>query len=138
MKLIGVDYGRRRMGLAVTDETGSVVRGLLTIDRKKCRDCRAEITALVEKEKADALVFGLPFGSDEGETLMSAEVREFAGQFHPLPVHFVDESMTSKKAGELLRFRKKKVRKDKSINDRIAACLILEEFLREQKPAIAP
>jgi putative holliday junction resolvase len=133
MKLIGVDYGRRRIGCAVTDETGTVVRGLPTIDRKKCPDLTAALTAVIAAERPEAIVFGLPLDADDNETAMSAEVRKFAAGFAALPVHFVDESLTSVKAAELLRFRKKKERRDKSATDRIAACLILEAFLREQK-----
>ena len=139
MKLIGIDYGRRRIGLAVTDETGTVVRGLATIDRKKNPDCRAALAAAIAAERPEAAVFGLPLDASDGETAMSAEVRAFAADFEKdalgarLPVYFVDESLTSKKAADLMRFRKKKVRRDKSTTDRIAACLILEQFLRENK-----
>jgi len=133
MKLIGVDYGRRRIGCAVTDETGTVVRGLATIDRKKFPDGQAAVNAVIAAERPEAIVFGLPLDADDGETAMSAEVRKFAAGFAALPVHFVDESLTSKQALGLLRFRKKKERRDKAAVDRIAACLILEAFLREQK-----
>jgi len=136
MKLIGVDYGRRRIGLAVTDETRTLVRGLATIDRKKYPDCRAAVNAVIVAEKADAIVFGLPLDADDGETTMSAEVRKFAEGFSALPVHFVDESLTSIKAAELIRFHKKKVRRDKATTDRVAACLILEEFIKENKNII--
>jgi putative holliday junction resolvase len=136
MKLIGIDYGRRRIGLAVTDETGTVVRGLMTIDRKKNPDCRAALAAAIAAERPEAMVFGLPLDAGDGETAMSAEVRAFAAAIEKdtrLPVYFVDESLTSKKAAELMMFRKKKVRRDKSTTDRIAACLILEEFLKENR-----
>ena len=136
MRLIGVDYGRRRIGLAVTDETAVLVRGLPTIDRKKCGDCRAALAAIIASERPGALVFGLPLDADGRDTAMAAEIRAFAEGIKKdsgLPVYFVDESLTSKKAAELLRFRKKKIRRDKSATDRIAACLILEQFLKEQK-----
>ncbi|MBN2187866.1 MAG: Holliday junction resolvase RuvX [Chitinispirillaceae bacterium] len=141
MRLIGVDYGRRRIGLAVTDETGAVARGLPTIDRKKFPDCRAAIAAVIASERPGALVFGLPLDADGRDTAMAAEIRTFAEGIKKdsgLPVYFVDESLTSVKASELLRFRKKKDRRDKTAVDRIAACLILEQFIREQKPAVAP
>jgi len=66
------------------------------------------------------------------ETTMSKEVRCFADKIEKqcgLPIHFVDESFTSKRASELMMFRKKKARRDKGLSDRIAACLILETFL---------
>jgi putative Holliday junction resolvase len=139
MKLIGVDYGRRRTGLAVTDETGTIVRGLATIDRKKHGDPKAALAAVIRDERPDAVVFGLPLDAEGRDTAMSLEVRCFAEAVRKqtgLPVYFVDESLTSKEAAELLLFRKKKTRRDKSAADRIAACLILEEFIKENNPVL--
>jgi len=142
MKLIGVDYGRRRIGLAITDETGTVVRGLATLDRKKHGLPLASLLEVIARERPSAVVFGLPLDADDRETSMAAEIRKFAADLETsihLPVYFIDESLTSKQASaELLRFRKKKERRDKAAVDRIAACLILEAFLREQKSTIAP
>jgi putative holliday junction resolvase len=136
MKLIGVDYGRRRIGLAVTDETAALARGLPTIDRKKCLDGRAALAAVISTEQPGALVFGLPLDADGRDTAMAAEIRAFAadvGKNTGLPVHFVDESLTSKEAAELLRFRRKKERRKKETVDKIAACLILDAFINENK-----
>jgi putative Holliday junction resolvase len=134
MKLIGVDYGRRRIGLAVTDETGSVVRGLSTLDRKKYPGLTSALASVIAAERPDAVVFGLPLDADGRDTAMASEIRVFAGAVQKdtrLPVYFVDESLTSKRASELLRFRKSKTRRDKKAVDRISACLILEAFLKE-------
>ena len=141
MKLIGVDYGRRRIGMSATDETGTVVRGLATIDRKKYGQPLPSLLAVIERERPGALVFGLPLDADDRETPMAVEIRKFAANLEKkisFPVYFVDESLTSKKASELLRFRKKKERRNKEAVDKIAACLILEAFLREQQSTIAP
>ena len=65
---------------------------------------------------------------------MSLEVRDFAEKLQTIskaPVSFVDESLTSVRAAEIMRFKKKKERRDKRAVDRIAACLILEAFQRE-------
>ena len=132
MKLISVDYGRRRIGVAVTDEEGRLVRGLNVIDRKKCTDSLLKLLSVIADEKAQAIVFGLPLGDMDQETTMSAEVRKFASEIEKrcgLPIHFIDESFTSKRAAELMMFRKKKARRDKGLSDRIAASLILETFL---------
>lgn len=136
MKLLGIDYGRRRIGLAVTDEDGCCVRGLSVIDRKKVRNCTEELVTIISTEKPAELVFGLPLDIDDQETVMSREVRSFAAQVQErtgLPVHFIDESFTSQKAAQLMLYRKKKERRDKSLSDRIAACLILQTFLEDRK-----
>jgi len=137
MKLIGIDYGRRRIGLAVCDETGTCVRGLETIDLQKNPDPLSSICSLCRSLCADGIVIGLPLDSDDNETAMSREVRKFAANLEKsvaIPVYFIDESMTSKKAEGLLLFRRKKERRNKTAVDRIAACLILESFL-SQNPA---
>jgi len=135
MKLMGIDYGLRRVGIAVTDEQGLAIRGLTTIDRRKNPDLIAAILSLIKQEKPETLVIGLPLDIDMAETVMSKEVRSFAEKLQissGLPVNFVDESYSSKKAAELMRFRKKKMRKDKAAIDRLAACLILQSYREDQ------
>jgi putative Holliday junction resolvase len=136
MKLIGVDYGRRRIGLAASDETGTLVRGLATIDRRKSTDCLAILRDVIAKEKPQGIVFGLPLGSDDQETSMSIEVRKFAMNLEKnlaIPVYYIDESYTSKQAADVMLFQPKKARRVKANIDRVAACLILESFLRDMK-----
>ena len=138
MKLIGIDYGRRRIGLAVSDESGTCVRGYAVVDRNKRRQWQEELLAAIRHEQPAGIVVGLPLDADDRETAMAAEIRKFAANLEKntaIPVYFIDESLTSKRAAVLVRFRKKKVRRDKRTVDRIAACLILESFLRENKCA---
>ncbi len=135
MKLMGIDYGLRRVGIAVTDEQGLAIRGLTTIDRKKNPDLISAILSLIKQEKPEVLVIGLPLDINDADTIMSKEVRAFAEKLQAssgLPVNFVDESYSSKKAAELMRFRKKKMRKDKAAIDRLAACLILQSYREDQ------
>jgi putative Holliday junction resolvase len=132
MKLMGIDYGRRRIGIAVSGDGAAIARSIGIIDRKAHPNGVDELIRIIDTEKPAALVFGLPLGIDDDETDMSREVRGFAAaveQRAALPVHFVDESFTSKRAAELAMFRKKKARRDKSLSDRIAACLILQEYI---------
>ncbi|MBN1761013.1 MAG: Holliday junction resolvase RuvX [Chitinispirillaceae bacterium] len=133
MKLISIDYGRRRIGIAIGGDPDTPVRGLPTIDRKK-HSAITSLTAIIEREKPTGLLFGLPLDSNDAETVMSKEVRTFARELQELtglPVYFIDESRSSLQAGELLLFRKKKERRDKGSVDRLAACLILDQYLRE-------
>jgi putative holliday junction resolvase len=132
MKLMGIDFGRRRIGVAVSDDGGTLARSIGIVDRKTHTDYIDELIRLISEENPAAIVFGLPLGGDDEETAMSKEVREFATAIEQrvnLPIHFVDESFTSKKASELMMYRKKKARRDKSLSDRIAACLILQEYI---------
>jgi putative Holliday junction resolvase len=132
MKLMGIDYGRRRIGVAVSDDGGALARSIGIVDRKTHPNYIDELIRIISAENPAELIIGLPLGVDDEETAMSKEVREFAtkiGEQITLPIHFVDESFTSKKAAELMMHRKKKARRDKSLSDKIAACLILQEYI---------
>ncbi|HMD69573.1 MAG TPA: Holliday junction resolvase RuvX, partial [Chitinivibrionales bacterium] len=88
----------------------------------------------VKEEHASRIVVGLPLGTDGGDTTMSLEIRAFAAQLAQkttVPVDFVDESLTSVRASDILLDRKRKSRRNKGNIDRIAACLIIEQFQRE-------
>ncbi len=136
MKLIGIDYGKRRIGLAITDETGQFVRSLPTLDRKTSPRYVSALRTLIEQERVSQIVVGLPLDSCDLDTAMSQEVRAFAARLEReagLPVHFVDESLSSKRAHDILRNRKKKHRRNKENIDAVAACLILEAHTREKE-----
>ncbi|HEX2955803.1 MAG TPA: Holliday junction resolvase RuvX [Chitinispirillaceae bacterium] len=139
MKLMGIDYGRRRIGIAISDSDGYSIRGLTTIDRNKKPDAITAILNLIKTEAPDKLIFGLPLDIDNADTVMSKEIRTFAARLSSvstIPVAFIDESFSSIDAGKLLMFRKKKVRRDKSTVDRLAACIILERYREEQGCAL--
>ena len=131
MKLLGIDYGRRRIGIAVTDETGEFVKGLPTLDRNKNAGYLHALCSIIADHRPQRIVVGLPLDINGDETVMSKEVRQFAvrlGALTGIPLAFVDESLSSVEAAELIRFRKKKDRRAKGAIDRIAACLILTAY----------
>lgn len=135
MRLISIDYGRRRIGLAVGDDQYKIVRGLPTIDRKKCKDIESLISHIITLEKAEGLVVGLPLDISDNETQMAKEIKEFATRIaekNNLPLFFIDESYSSLEASEIMRYYKKSKRREKSNVDRIAACLLLERYFREK------
>jgi putative Holliday junction resolvase len=135
MKLLGLDYGRRRIGIAVTDETGDTIRGLPTLDRRKIDNIFLYIHHMLETEKPSKIIIGLPLDTDDRPTEMSEEICDFAKKLQKhtaVPIEFVDESLSSRRAAHLLRFRKRKVRHDKKSVDRLAACCILETYQREK------
>jgi putative Holliday junction resolvase len=136
LKVVGIDYGRRRVGIAASDETGTFARSIGTIDRQRCPDIFEALHTIVAAQEPQHLVMGLPLNIENNETAMSAEVRVFATELSQrcnLPVVFTDEAYSSKQAQQLLGTRKKKHRRQKHRVDSIAACLIVEQFLRELK-----
>jgi putative Holliday junction resolvase len=136
MKLIGLDYGTRRIGVAVTDDSGEFIRSLPTLDRKKGTLSVEAIAALIKQENPEKIIIGLPLDKDDRDTAMSLEIRKFAATLErltSLPVHFIDESLTSRRANVIIRNRRMKQRRNKGNIDRIAACLILEEYKKENQ-----
>lgn len=136
MKTLGIDYGRRRIGVAVTDNTGTYIKGLTSIDQKK-KNPLESLSNIIKEQKPQKIVFGVPLSSFGEETEMSQEVRQFAQELidfleSPIPVDFIDESYSSQTAHHILSFRKKKVRETKGNVDMIAACEILRTYQREQ------
>jgi putative Holliday junction resolvase len=140
MRFLGVDFGRRRIGLAVSDVTGSLARPWRTVDAGPTpRASAAGIAALVAGEPADgdlsdlnAIVVGLPrrLGGEDNE--QTAGARDFArvlGELTHLEVHLQDERLTSHEAEARLAEREKDWRKRKLKLDAAAAAIILQDFL---------
>ncbi|HEX2190497.1 MAG TPA: Holliday junction resolvase RuvX [Longimicrobiaceae bacterium] len=134
-RILALDYGRRRIGVAVSDPTRTIAAPLATLTRRAGkRPPWAEIGRLVAEQEAGELVVGLPLelGGEEGE--WAAEVRAFGAELARrtgLPVHWVDERLSSVEAERAVRSMglKRSRREDKARIDATAAALILRGFL---------
>lgn len=134
-KALGVDFGEVRIGLAVSDETGTIASPLPTVRRRRGK--RPPLKALEEVARehgAEALVFGLPLELSGEESEWTLEVRRVAEELArrlDLPLHFVDERMTSVQAERAVRTSglPREKREEKERVDRAAAVLILQAWL---------
>ena len=132
-----VDYGRRRIGLAVADPLGITVRGLETIERVEDPDDGARrVAAALAAEQVTRILVGLPLHASGEESEMSAEARRFGAllaQHSGLPVGFVDETLTTWEAEEAVKARGIKLReaKQSGLLDQQAAVAMLRGWLRE-------
>lgn len=137
MKYICFDFGTRRIGIAASDPTGSVVRPVTTIDRKVTPKYIDEIKKVLNEEVPEKLIFGLPLGPYGEDTEMCTKVRAFVKKIYEtleldLPHDFMDESFSSVRTQNvMIKSSSKKRRREKKTIDRIAACIILEDYLRE-------
>lgn len=130
MKILSIDFGKSRIGLAVAD--GKVVASLEVI-KKDQKTALKEIAAICRAENIEKIVLGLPLGNQQSEDMM----RSFAMDLHQateLPVDFTDETLTSKEAERVLKDLKINPRSEKFKQeiDRISAKLILEQYLKEK------
>lgn len=136
MRVLAIDYGEKRTGIAVTDEMQIIASGLTTI---------ASGTALeflknyFEKEKVEKVLIGDPKQMN-GEPSQSAQlintfVQKFTAQFPAIPVERTDERFTSKMAFQTMidSGLKKKHRQDKALIDEISATIMLQDYLSRKK-----
>jgi putative Holliday junction resolvase len=134
-----VDYGRKRIGLAVSDPLGITVTGLPTVRREgTLEEAVAEVARVLAEREVVRVLVGLPLHSDGRESEMSAEARRFGealGRTLSREVLFVDETLTSWEAEESLRAagrRLDRARKEGEV-DRRAAVALLSGWLRERE-----
>jgi putative Holliday junction resolvase len=140
-RYLGLDIGSKRIGVAVTDELGLTVQPVLTlIRRSQTRDDIRSIARLCRRYGVAAIVVGDPLHLS-GEVSRQAErVHEFAaelGELAQLPIHFIDERLTSHAAHEILYEAGHKRQEHKQLVDQVAAVLILETFLESLKQSQA-
>jgi putative holliday junction resolvase len=134
-RYLGVDYGERRIGLALSDPLGMIAQPLPTITRRRGkRPPFAEIVAIVTEREVDEIVVGLPLDEHGDESEWTAEVRAFGdklGERAARPVHYVDERMTSARAERVIRESglSRTKREEKERVDATAAGLILQMHL---------
>lgn len=137
MRVLGIDYGERRIGLALSDATG-----LLASPWKRLQNdanlgaavqrLAAEIRALQSEDGLDAIVIGLPRrlnGEPNDQTARVRKLAEMLAAAVTVPISLQDERLTSHEADELLAARERDWRKRKDQLDAMAAALILQDFL---------
>ena len=129
---MAIDYGEKRTGLAVTDILKIAAHPLETVKTRELQDYLKEY---VRKEEVETFVIGWPTHADGHDLPVGKKIRKFAewvrNQFPDTPVHFQDENYSSSRAREILIQTGvgKKKRREKERVDKIAAVLILQEFL---------
>ncbi len=134
-RIMALDYGKKRTGVAVTDPLQIIATGLTTVESHALRPWLKEYFS---REVVDRVIIGLPFALDGGETDGTKPVKDFIRLFkkdHPaVPIETVDEQFTSKMAMEAIIQSgvKKKSRKDKGLIDEVAATLILQGYLQHR------
>jgi putative holliday junction resolvase len=139
MRILGIDYGRRRVGLAVSDESAYLARPLDPLLRTHSiqRDVEA-IATLARDFEATRIVVGLPLNMDGSKGEMALEVESFVQQLQgatDAAIQFWDERLTSSEAERVLLQGNVKRKDRKRLRDGLAATLILQGFLDSQSHA---
>lgn len=133
MRILSIDYGKRRTGLAVTDPLQIIAGGLATVDT---RDVLKFIIDYVRREPVETIVIGLPIQPNGQPSENQARVRSFTGELRKalpeIPVVFYDERFTSVIAHQTMiesGIGRKRRQTDKGLVDEISATIILQNYL---------
>ena len=136
MRLLGLDFGTKRIGVALSDEMGWTAQGLTVIQRKGNEKDIEKIGRLVLEHGVEGIVLGLPLNMDGSEGKSAEAVRRFAGLLEErlkIAVHLWDERLTSWEAEGILKEAQVKPKKRKQVVDKLAASLILKSYLEAQR-----
>ena len=132
MRLLGIDYGQERTGLAVGSASGTLAFPHSTLAMRGKDIFFAELLSVVEKENVQGFVVGLPLRSSGEDSETTRQVRNMVGRLSrrsPLPIFLIEEAHSSLEAESRLRELGKDPRKFKHLLDQAAAVIILESFL---------
>jgi putative holliday junction resolvase len=133
---LGLDVGKKRIGVAGCDGTGLIAFGITTIDRKSFQADLQILQQLVQDRQVDTLVIGLPYCMDGSLGTQARHVQKFAKAIATalqLPVEYVDERLTSFQAEQMLQAEGIAPSRQKGLVDRKAASLILQQWLDERR-----
>jgi len=132
MRLLAVDFGEKRIGLAVSDEGGEVVVPVGALSRTSDADAAAAVTAAARERGVGRLVVGHPVRTGGAETLLARRARNFArrlAEASGLPVDLHGEALTSRAADAALDEAGTRGRRRRGARDAEAAAVLLRDYL---------
>jgi putative holliday junction resolvase len=140
-RILGLDVGSRRIGIAVSDPLGITAQGLETLQRRNKRHDFEHLRRVIDEYAVKEIVVGLPLRMSGAEGTQADKMQAFAEElrkrFH-LPVHLWDERLTSAEANRLLRETDLSIEKRGKAVDRMAAILILQGWMENRALSVNP
>ena len=133
---LGLDVGKRRIGVAGCDGTGLIATGLTTIEYKSFDQALAQLRAIVRDRQVQLLVVGLPYSMDGSLGSQARQVQKFTNSMAAaleLPFEYTDERLTSFQAEQMMLAERISPSRNKGLIDRKAAALILQQWLDERR-----
>ena len=140
MRCLGIDYGTKRIGLSQGDEIG-VATPLPALTDGLGEASWRKLGEIITQRRITDLVVGYPYNMDGSVGFKAKEVDAFAAKLQErfgLPVHRVDETLTSYEAESTIAKKSRREVRDSGLIDSRAACLILQDFLDQQLPPTIP
>ncbi|MBA4138647.1 MAG: Holliday junction resolvase RuvX [Opitutus sp.] len=140
MRFLGIDYGTKRIGLAHGDEIG-VATPLPAVLEPAGETRWTKLGEVIRARRATDLVVGYPFNMDGSVGFKAKEVDSFVAELKTrfgLPVHLVDETLTSYAAEDSIAMKDRRGVRDSGLIDSRAATIILQDYLDQRNPPVMP
>ena len=131
-RVLALDLGKRRIGLAISDELGLTAQGLETLERTNIREDLGKLSQLIAEKNVSLLLMGQPLHMSGHEGRQSEYTRDFAGRLQKatgVALQFWDERLTTVEAQRVLRESGIGIQKRAQAVDRLAAVILLESYL---------
>ena len=132
---LGLDVGGKRIGVAGCDGLGLIATGITTIWRSSFQEDITQLMEIIAARQVEILVLGLPYTMDGKIGSQAKQVQKFARRVAAvigLPIEYIDERLTSYAAEEMMKTAKISVSQNKATIDRIAAAVILQQWLDDR------
>ena len=142
MRMLGIDYGEARVGIAITDELNITVQGLETIQRNGSdKVILRRLDEIFEKYKVGTIVVGMPLNMDgtmsERAKITEEFIHKLKCKYNKIKIETIDERLTTVEAHRTMNFLDVKKNKKRNIVDTISAVYILETYLNKFKNTIS-
>jgi putative Holliday junction resolvase len=135
-RIIGIDIGEKRMGVAISDETQTLARGIEAIEVKSKDDCFLKIKSIIDKNNAKEVVVGLPLNMNGSRgpqaQRATAFIKDLEGRFS-IPITAFDERLTTKQGERILIEADMSRKKRRTKIDSLAAQIMLQSYLDSKK-----
>ena len=138
-RILGIDYGRRRIGVAVTDPLAIFAQPLKVLEVRNAKDAFTKIAALIEAYEIGTVVVGVPLDADGERGPMADEVNQWVTGLREVTAGNIvtrDERYSSQWADRVAAETGLRGKKKKAQRDALAAQAILDDFLREQRSLV--
>ena len=132
-RILGIDYGEVRIGIALSDLTKTIAKPFSTITYKNFDHLLIQLNQIITENEVDKLVVGIPYNMKGEDTQQTIKVKEFASLVDKnleVDIKFIDERLTSYEAEQVMHKMNIKTGFNKAKIDKIAASIILQEYLQ--------
>lgn len=136
MRILGIDYGDSRVGVAVSDPLGFTAQGVRTIKNKSTKKLLAELSDIIKEYTPEKIVIGMPKNMDGSSGFRVDETYKFKDALKTIyqgEIVFVDERLTTVSATRILNETNTRGKDRKNVLDTVSACFILESYLNSKK-----